>query len=56
VLRALDYFRAAGDPPDPRTREALDLLRSKQQPDRTWLVENTHPGSSGERSKERNLR
>jgi hypothetical protein len=24
--------------------EAIDLLRSKQQPDGTWLLENTHPG------------
>ncbi len=44
VLRALEYFRAAGDPPDPRIDEAIDLLRSKQQPDGTWLLENTHPG------------
>ena len=38
------YFRSAGDPPDPRLDEAIDLLRSKQQPDGTWLLENTHPG------------
>jgi hypothetical protein len=24
--------------------EAIDLVRSKQQPDGTWLLENTHPG------------
>jgi hypothetical protein len=45
VLRALEYFRAAGDPPDPRVDEAIDVLRSKQQPDGTWLLENTHPGA-----------
>ena len=45
VLRALDYFRSAADPPDPRMTEAIDLLRSKQQPDGTWLLENTHPGA-----------
>jgi hypothetical protein len=45
VLRALEYFRAAGDPPDPRVDEAIDLLRSKQQSDGTWLLENTHPGA-----------
>ena len=45
VLRALDYFRSAGDAPDPRMDEAIDLLRSKQQPDGTWLLENTHPGA-----------
>jgi hypothetical protein len=44
VLRALEYFRAAGDPPDKRMDEAAELLRSKQQPDGTWLLENTHPG------------
>jgi hypothetical protein len=44
VLRALDYFRAVGDTPDPRMDEAVALLRSKQQPDGTWLLENTHPG------------
>jgi hypothetical protein len=45
VLRALEYFRAAGDPPDPRVDEAIDLLRSKQEADETWLLENTHPGA-----------
>jgi hypothetical protein len=44
VLRALDYFRAVGGPPDPRLAEAIDLVRSKRQPDGTWLLENTHPG------------
>ncbi|MEV4623653.1 hypothetical protein AB0J74_33725 [Asanoa sp. NPDC049573] len=44
VLRALDYFRAAGDPPDPRVREAVALVESKRRPDGTWLLENTHPG------------
>ena len=44
VLRALDYFRAAGEPPDSRMAEAVDLLRSKQQPDGSWLLENTHRG------------
>jgi hypothetical protein len=44
VLRALEYFRSAGDVPDQRMHEAIDLLRSKRQPDGTWLLENTHPG------------
>jgi len=44
VLRALDYFRSTGEAPDPRTDEAIAILRSKQQPDGTWLLENTHPG------------
>ena len=45
VLRALDYFRAAGDRPDPRVHEAIEVLRSKKQPDGTWPLENTHPGA-----------
>ena len=44
VLRGLEYFQVAGDLPDPRLEEAIDLLRSKRQPDGTWLLENTHPG------------
>ncbi|MBV8720474.1 MAG: hypothetical protein JO020_20355 [Chloroflexi bacterium] len=44
VLRGLEYFRAVGVPPDPRMDEALSLVRSKRQPDGTWLLENTHPG------------
>ena len=44
VLRALDYFRAAGGTPDARLRQAVSLLRSKEQPDHRWLLENTYPG------------
>ena len=44
VLRALEYFRSAGDKPDARIDEGIALLRSKQQPDGTWMLENTHPG------------
>jgi hypothetical protein len=54
ALRGLDYFRNAcfcngggtpdSHPPDSRLGEAIDLLRSKRQPDGTWLLENTHPG------------
>jgi hypothetical protein len=44
VLRALEYFRSVGDVPDSRINEAIDVLRSKQQLDGTWLLENTHPG------------
>jgi hypothetical protein len=45
VLRGLDYFRAVGDAPDPRLAEAVAMLTSRQQPDGTWLLENTHPGA-----------
>ena len=44
MLRALEYFRAVGDAPDPRIEEAIALLRSKQRPDGSWVLENTHPG------------
>ncbi|AKU15969.1 hypothetical protein [Luteipulveratus mongoliensis] len=44
VLRGLDYFRSVGGSPDPRLAEAAQQVRDKQQPDGTWLLENTHPG------------
>ena len=33
-----------GGRPDARLDEAVALVRSKQQPDGTWLLEHTHPG------------
>ncbi len=44
VLRGLDYFRKTGNPPDPRLEEAVALLRARQQPDGTWLLEHTYSG------------
>ena len=44
VLRALDYFRAAGAEPDPRMEEAVALVRAKRQPDGRWLLDRVHPG------------
>jgi len=44
MLRGLDYFRWAGDTPDTRVTEAIELVRSNQRPDGTWPLENTHPG------------
>ncbi len=44
VLRALEYFREVGAPPDSRMVEAINLVRSKRQSDGVWLLENTHPG------------
>jgi hypothetical protein len=46
VLRALDYFRRAGEVTDGRVDEAVQLVREKRQPDGTWLLENTHPGDT----------
>lgn len=39
ILRALDYFRAAEAPRDPRMDEAVSLLEAKRQPDGRWLLE-----------------
>jgi hypothetical protein len=44
VLRALDYFRRAGAAPEPRMNEAVDVVRSKRQPDGRWLLDAIHPG------------
>jgi hypothetical protein len=44
VLRALEYFRSVGEVRDPRMDEAVDVLRSRRQPDGTWPLENTHQG------------
>lgn len=44
VLRALDYFRRAGADRDPRMGEAVEIVRSKQQPDGRWLLDRIHQG------------
>lgn len=44
LLRALDYFRAGGAPPDRRLDEAVEVVRSKREKDGSWLLENTHHG------------
>ena len=44
VLRALDYFRHSGADPDPRLAEAVEVVRSRQQPDGRWLLDRIHPG------------
>jgi len=42
VLRALDYFRAAGTTPDARMDEAVDLVRKRRQADGRWLLDRAH--------------
>jgi len=42
VLRALDYFRAAGVRPEPRMGEAVQIVRSRQQADGRWLLDRAH--------------
>ncbi|MGA7228584.1 MAG: hypothetical protein WBZ45_10305 [Acidimicrobiia bacterium] len=44
VLRALDYFRRSGADPDSRMSEAVEVVRSKRQPDGRWLLDRIHPG------------
>jgi hypothetical protein len=44
VLRALDYFRRSGAGPDPRMAEAVEIVRSRRQPDGRWLLDRIHPG------------
>jgi hypothetical protein len=42
ILRALDYFRSAGVPPDPRMAEAIEVIERKRQADGRWLLDETH--------------
>jgi hypothetical protein len=42
VLRALDYFRAAGAPPDPRVDDAVHVVESSRQADGRWLLDRSH--------------
>ncbi|HKT07659.1 MAG TPA: hypothetical protein VJR24_07170 [Gemmatimonadaceae bacterium] len=42
MLRALDYFRAAGVPRDARMDEAITILRSRRQHDGRWLLDVRH--------------
>ncbi len=48
VLNAAEYFREAslrdGTPPDPRMSQAIEIIRSAQRPDGTWLQGQPHPG------------
>jgi len=44
VLRALDYFRRSGAEPQPNMAEAIEVVRSKRQPDGRWLLDRIFPG------------
>jgi hypothetical protein len=64
VLRALDYFRAAGVQPDPRMSDAVQVVESRRQADGRWLLDASHdeslafpfPESVGEPSRWNTLR
>jgi hypothetical protein len=45
ILRALDYFRAAGAQPDARLADAVDIVKRRQQPDGRWLLDDSHDES-----------
>lgn len=45
ILRALDYFRSAGQPFDPRMAEARTLIESKRDTEGRWPLERTHDES-----------
>jgi hypothetical protein len=42
ILRALDYFRAAGNRPDARMDDSLEIVESRRQSDGRWLLDRTH--------------
>jgi hypothetical protein len=42
VLRALDYFRAAGVRPDARIDDALQIVESRRQADGRWLLDHAY--------------
>jgi hypothetical protein len=42
VLRALEYLRRAGVPPEERMSEAIDLVVQKRGQDGRWCLENPH--------------
>lgn len=48
VLKAADYFREAslhdGAPPDPRTAEAIEVIRDARTAEGKWLQARRHPG------------
>src|SRR6201999_883165 len=45
VLRALDYFRAAGRRTDPRFGEAIAILERARQPDGRWILDHAYEES-----------
>ncbi|HET9661811.1 MAG TPA: hypothetical protein VFP05_15905 [Thermomicrobiales bacterium] len=45
VMRGLDYLRAAGVSPHEQVADAIELVRSKRQPDGRWLLDMQYPGA-----------
>ena len=42
ILRALDYFRSAGAPPDERMADAVSVIENKRQADGRWILERSY--------------
>jgi hypothetical protein len=45
VLRALDHFRAAGAPRDPRLEDAVAVLERRRRRDGRWALARPYPGA-----------
>lgn len=46
ILRGLDYFRAAGERPDSRVAEAIEVVKGNRGPDGRWPLQNVHAGEA----------
>jgi hypothetical protein len=46
VLRGLEYLRDAGDVPDARVAEAIELVERKRDAQGRWALENIHEGEA----------
>lgn len=46
ILRAMDYFRAAGVKHDPRMNDALRVIVKKRTKDGVWKLPSKHPGQT----------
>jgi hypothetical protein len=46
IMRALDYFRDCHAPRDDRCRDAIKLVKKKQQKTGLWRLQSRHPGKT----------
>jgi hypothetical protein len=46
ILRALDYFQAVDAPRDGRLTEAIEIVKSSQQEDGRWPLQNVYKGKT----------
>jgi hypothetical protein len=47
ILRALDYFRDSGRPPDARVSDAVRIIESRRQADGRWLLDRAYDEALG---------